>query len=242
MDDGVTLRPPPVCTGRGGRWCTHGVGNAYAPCSPVALHALWRLLDGRTPLPTRFGVRRSQSEDNEVLVFLNVTVLATMSGDGQDEGSSRFRHAFGLYRTLRHANLRGYLGRDGVHGRDGLVGIHRERSHVHRTACRFQHFSRRRISAFPEFWGGARSLFVSTLHGFAVSESRDVSERLSEDVQKIDGCSIIFSISRPMGLYASLRHPLRIEVVVVARSTRHDPDFGPLFLGLLFRHGLTYFS
>ena len=29
----------PVCTGRGGRWCTHGVGTAYAPCSPVGLHA-----------------------------------------------------------------------------------------------------------------------------------------------------------------------------------------------------------
>ena len=39
MDEGVTLRPPPVCTGRGGRWCTHGVGTAYAPCSPVGLHA-----------------------------------------------------------------------------------------------------------------------------------------------------------------------------------------------------------
>ena len=31
--------PPPVCTGRGRRLCTHGVGTAYTPCSPVALHA-----------------------------------------------------------------------------------------------------------------------------------------------------------------------------------------------------------
>ena len=35
----VTLRPPPVCTGRGRRWFTHGAGTAYAPCSPVFLHA-----------------------------------------------------------------------------------------------------------------------------------------------------------------------------------------------------------
>ena len=46
MDDGVTLRPPPVCTGRGRRLSTHGAGTACAPCSPVALHALRRLLDG----------------------------------------------------------------------------------------------------------------------------------------------------------------------------------------------------
>ena len=39
VDDGVTLRPPPVCTGRGGRLSTQGVGTAYTPCSPVFLHA-----------------------------------------------------------------------------------------------------------------------------------------------------------------------------------------------------------
>ena len=39
MNEGVTLRPPPVCTGRGRRLCTHGVGTAYTPCSPVCLHA-----------------------------------------------------------------------------------------------------------------------------------------------------------------------------------------------------------
>ena len=39
MDDGVTLRPPPVCTGRGGRLFSHGVRTADTPCSLVLLHA-----------------------------------------------------------------------------------------------------------------------------------------------------------------------------------------------------------
>ena len=32
-------RAPPVCTGRGGRLFTHGVGTAYAPRILVCLHA-----------------------------------------------------------------------------------------------------------------------------------------------------------------------------------------------------------
>ena len=53
MDDGVSLRPPPVCTGRGRRWFTHGVRTAYAPCSPcLSPRALpGRLLKGHLPLP-----------------------------------------------------------------------------------------------------------------------------------------------------------------------------------------------
>ena len=39
MDDRVTLRPPTVCTDRGVRWFSHGVGTVYTPCSPVGLHA-----------------------------------------------------------------------------------------------------------------------------------------------------------------------------------------------------------
>ena len=45
VDNGVALRPPLVCTGRGGRWFTHGVGTAYTPCILVGLNdAQTRLL------------------------------------------------------------------------------------------------------------------------------------------------------------------------------------------------------
>ena len=37
-NNGVTLRPPPVCTRRCGRWWTHGVGTVYNPCILVGLH------------------------------------------------------------------------------------------------------------------------------------------------------------------------------------------------------------
>ena len=82
---------------------THGAETACAPCSLVWLHApAWRFLDGLFPLPTRFGVRCSQSDVNEVLEFVTLVVLSDKSGDGQDEGSSRFRLVFGLYRPARH--------------------------------------------------------------------------------------------------------------------------------------------
>ena len=51
-----------------------------------------------------------------------------------------------------------------------------------------------------------------------------------------------FLTSRLVGLYSSLGHPLLMEGFVVAAGTRHEPDFGPLFFGLLFRHGITHIS
>ena len=57
-----------------------------------------------------------------------------------------------------------------------------------------------------------------------------------------DRFSITVPISRPMGLYASLRHPLRMEVFVVVSSTQHEHDAVPVFLGSLFRHGIVYFA
>ena len=59
-----------------------------------------RLGDGLFPLPTGTGVRGSQSEVDEVLEFLTVTVLSDKRRDGQDEGSPRFRHALGLHEAL----------------------------------------------------------------------------------------------------------------------------------------------
>ena len=58
----------------------------------------------------------------------------------------------------------------------------------------------------------------------------------------IGGFSITVPISRPMGLYASLRHPLRMEVFVVVSSTQHEHDAVPVFLGSLFRHRIAYFA
>ena len=52
-----------------------------------------------------------------------------------------------------------------------------------------------------------------------------------------DRFAITVLSSRPMELHASLRHTLRTEGVVVS-STQHEHDAVPIFLGLLFRHGV----
>ena len=62
MDNGVALWPPPVCTGRGVRWCTQGVGYAYTPCilvlSPLAMggdSSMGSCLSASTEAKTKCG-------------------------------------------------------------------------------------------------------------------------------------------------------------------------------------------
>ena len=50
MDDGVSLRPPPVCTGRGGRWLRKEWEPPTLLAALCELYALWRLPDGLPPL------------------------------------------------------------------------------------------------------------------------------------------------------------------------------------------------
>ena len=58
----VSLRPPPVCTGRGGRLFTHGAGTAYAPCSPVFFSTRPAWAPPRWPLasPATYVTRQVQ--------------------------------------------------------------------------------------------------------------------------------------------------------------------------------------
>ena len=64
--------------------------HSVQPCAaPLASHGDSSM--AFFPLPTRSGVRGSQSEVNEVLKFLTVTVLSDKRRDGQDGGSSSSR-------------------------------------------------------------------------------------------------------------------------------------------------------
>ena len=99
-------------------------------------------------------------------------------------------------------------------GYRGRAGVHRVAPWTiafSRNTYRFQHLSHPRMSGFPDSRRGARlTQFVPTHHG-ATYRSKFAAHESRAHNSMIDRVSITYFTSRPMGLYVSLRRPLRIE-------------------------------
>ena len=210
MDDVVTLRPPPVCTGRDGRW----LRKEWEP--PTLLAALsistrrsWRLLDGLLPLRRRaIASAGSLQPRTSRRVLRSVRVQLT----GQK---------WHVQKVARDADrLLFCLALAGCGRRCAILSrwtAQLDISHRHSSWSRLclAYDSRLRTSPRP------RGLWASMRHPVCIGQ-KGVSSRHRESPAPVDGARVWMEIAHSLDFSMKFPSPGFTGVLLVSLSTESD--------------------